>query len=140
MSDRTAVVERPITCIGIVPSSPYSIGAALRYYSSDPCAIQLVFLGDDTDSDVIWTFSRELLSTVLDTREPTGFGDIRFWIDGTDIGSVMMALTSPDGNFIFRLRVRELLQFLYRSYALVPQDGESKRIKIDAVIAKLLKK
>jgi hypothetical protein len=119
--------------------------AGLHYTSADPYAIRMAFhVG--TAEPVEWTLARDLLAAAL--VSPQGAGDVRAWPssapqreeapDGTAAGLLHLAMRSPFGQAQFQAPASAVASFLDRTYALVPDGGESAFIDIDSELAELL--
>jgi hypothetical protein len=109
------------------------IEAELRYDPADPYAVTTVFMTGA--SQVRWTFGRDLLSAGL--YEPAGDGDVHVWpcLDSAGHAVVIIELCSPDGEALVQARTSDVLTFVDRMNAAVPQGTESSLMDIDAAIA-----
>ena len=112
------------------------IEAELRYDAADPYAVTTVFMTGN--SQVCWTFGRELLATGL--YEPSGDGDVHVWpcLDADGHAVVIIELCSPDGEALVQAKTGDLRTFVDRMGALVPTGAESEHIDVDAAIAAIL--
>jgi hypothetical protein len=123
------------------------VDAQIRYDCADPYAVTMAFHAGGTGA-VEWTFARQLLSDGI--VAVTGEGDVRVWpaspsaaIDpavdpAVDPAYVCLSLSSPSGAALFEAPFAELLEFLIRTYALVPTGVESDHVDLDAELALLL--
>ncbi|MER5950136.1 SsgA family sporulation/cell division regulator [Streptomyces sp. NPDC001904] len=95
---------------------------ALRYASSDPLAISLVFPAAFTltGTEVTWAFARSLLDDGL--RAPAGTGDVHVWPSGR--ARTAVELHAPRGLAVVEFGTSALRRFLRRSYALVAAGDE----------------
>jgi hypothetical protein len=118
--------------------------ASLYYSKEDPYAIRIAFhVG--LDEPVEWIFARDLLSNGIEGRE--GLGDVVVWpsaesVDGDSApGSVLnIELSSPFGQAHFEAPIKEISDFLKRTYAIVPGGDETDFVNVEAEIADLLRK
>jgi len=115
--------------------------ASLFYSKEDPYAIRIAFhVG--LDEPVEWIFARDLLSNGIEGRE--GLGDVVVWpssasVDG-DPGAVLnIELSSPFGQAHFEAPIKEIADFLKRTYAVVPSGQEEDFVNVEAEIADLLR-
>ncbi len=123
----------------VVPDgTPLKVAASLRYDTSDPYAVHVTFhtggAGDDTQ--VVWTFARQLIVDGLDA--PAGIGDVRVWPGSSGGAVVALALCSPSGEALFEVPRQALADFLARTCAEVPVGYEDRYIDIDAELTTLL--
>lgn len=113
-----------------------AIEAELHYDPKDPYAVTTVFMTGQ--SQVRWTFGRELLSHGL--YEPSGDGDVHVWpcLDAEGHAVVIIELCSPDGEALVQARSGELRVFVDRMNQAVQPGSESLLIDIDATIRTIL--
>jgi Streptomyces sporulation and cell division protein, SsgA len=117
------------------------LAARLFYSREDPYALSIAFeVG--LDKSVEWLFARDLLAMGIDGRE--GLGDVTVWpsadSEGGTPGSVLhMELSSPHGQAHFEAPAREILDFLRRTYQIVPAGAESGHIDVEAELNDLLR-
>ena len=115
--------------------------ASLYYSKEDPYAIRIAFhVG--LDEPVEWIFARELLSSGIEGRE--GLGDVVVWpstsaADGKPGNVLNIELSSPFGQAHFEAPVKEISDFLKRTYAIVPGGREADFVNVEAEIADLLR-
>jgi hypothetical protein len=116
--------------------------ASLYYSKEDPYAIRIAFhVG--LDEPVEWIFARELLSSGIEGRE--GLGDVVVWpsagsADGTGGSVLNMELSSPFGQAHFEAPIKEISDFLKRTYAVVPAGDETDFVDVETELAELLRK
>src|SRR3984885_8806639 len=94
--------------------------ASLYYSKEDPYAIRIAF--------PVGIFARELLSTGIESRE--GLGDVVVWpssgsADGMPGNVLNIELSSPFGQAHFEAPIKEISDFLKRTYAVVPTGEET---------------
>lgn len=115
---------------------PVLMTAELEYTANDPYAVTAVF---HTAADPIrWVFSRDLLDEGL--VHDVGHGDVQIVPGRNEDGEhvVQVRLSSPDGVAVLEASADGVLEFLGRSYSLVPPGEESAYLDIDAALARLL--
>ena len=115
--------------------------ASLYYSKSDPYAIRIAFhVG--LDEPVEWIFARELLSSGIESQE--GLGDVKVWPSVSSEsglpGSVLnIELSSPFGQAHFEAPVKEVSDFLRRTYQIVPAGKETDHVDVESEITDLLR-
>jgi hypothetical protein len=115
--------------------------ASLYYSREDPYAIRIAFhVG--LDEPVEWIFARDLLSTGIEGRE--GLGDVQVWpssgTEGGAPGSVLnLELSSPFGQAHFEAPVKDVADFLRKTYQIVPVGQESDHVNVEAELTDLLR-
>jgi hypothetical protein len=115
--------------------------ASLYYSAEDPYAIRVAFhVG--LDEPVEWIFARELLAGGLKGRD--GLGDVRVWpapaLGGDEAEQVLhIELSSPFGEAHFEAPVRDVSDFLRRTYRLVPAGEEGVFVDVEAELTNLLR-
>ena len=115
--------------------------ASLYYSTEDPYAIRVAFhVG--LDEPVEWIFARELLANGLKGRD--GLGDVRVWpapAQGDDVAEQVLhiELSSPFGEAHFEAPIRDVSDFLRRTYRLVPAGEESGFVNVEAGLTNLLR-
>ncbi|WP_104106693.1 SsgA family sporulation/cell division regulator [Nocardioides sp. 616] len=138
-SDRrlAGVVEQDITmqCIDSLGRG-HDLETVFSYQRSDPFAVTITFVTHE--GDLPWTFSRDLLARGM--TEPTGDGDVHVSpsIDQRGRAVVVVELSSPDGHLVTQAYIKDVRQFISRSFALVPEGEESQHMPIDDMILQLL--
>jgi hypothetical protein len=116
--------------------------ASLYYSREDPYAIRIAFhVG--LDEPVEWIFARDLLAMGIEGRE--GLGDVHVWpsagSEGGAPGSVLnIELSSPFGQAHFEAPVKEISDFLRRTYQIVPAGEESDHVDVESELNNLLRK
>lgn len=138
MTPRPAAVTSDLELRLVVPgSAAVPVPAALCYDPADPYAVRVTFQTGGDRGTVEWAFARQLLTEGV-TR-PVGEGDVRVWPTRAGGQSVVcLSLSSPTGSALFEAPQRELVEFLTRSYAVVPTGCESQYLDLDAELALLL--
>jgi hypothetical protein len=114
--------------------------ASLFYSKEDPYAIRIAF--SRCDEPVEWVFARDLLSLGIEGRE--GPGDVVVWpsagsADGAPGLVLNIELSSPFGQAHFEAPIKEISDFLERTYAVVPQGEESDFVDVAAELTDLLR-
>ena len=115
--------------------------ASLHYSSGDPYAIRIAFhVG--LDEPVEWIFARELLSQGIEGRE--GVGDVTVWpasesADGMPGAVLNLELSSPFGQAQFEAPIRQVRDFLRRTYDAVPEGQEADHMDVEAGLMALLR-
>ena len=115
--------------------------ASLFYASEDPYAIRIAFhVG--LDEPVEWIFARELLGKGIEGRE--GVGDVTVWpasesADGVPGAVLNLELASPFGQAQFEAPVRQVRDFLRRTYEAVPEGQETDHVDVEAELMALLR-
>ena len=123
----------------VVPGGPsLPVVASLSYHSADPWAVRVAFhTGGPGDGVVEWMLARQLLTDGV--AGPVGDGDIRIWpaLHGSD-RVINLAMASPSGAALFELERAALVQFVERTYRVVPAGREGEVVDFDAELAVLL--
>jgi Streptomyces sporulation and cell division protein, SsgA len=110
--------------------------ADVEFSPDDPYAVRVTF-HTGTDEVVAWTFARSLLTDGV--THPVGDGDVQVWPSHTGrVASVCLSLSSPSGKALFEAPLAELIEFLSRTYSLVPTGHESDFVDVEAELALLL--
>jgi hypothetical protein len=137
MSTRPDSVLSEIELRLVVPGSPaLPVLADMAYDEKDPYAIKVAFHTGGADV-VEWTFARSLLTDGV--THPVGEGDVQVWPSHTDGKPVVcISLCSPSGRALFEAPLAELVEFLTRTYSVVPTGSESEYVDVDAELATLL--
>jgi hypothetical protein len=113
-----------------------SVNADVNYSPSDPYAIRVDFHTGSAEV-VEWTFARSLLSDGV--THPVGDGDVHVWpAVKTGRQRVCLSLSSPSGRALFEAPLPRVVEFLSRTYELVPTGSESQFVDVDAELALLL--
>ncbi|MGH3211948.1 MAG: SsgA family sporulation/cell division regulator, partial [Trebonia sp.] len=113
--------------------------ARLCYSPEDPYAVYIAF-GVGQGEPVKWMVARDLLATGMWRR--AGVGDVTVWPSAGAAarrsGSVLhIAISSPAGQAHFEAAVKEISNFLQRTYQVVPAGEESPHL--DAELTSLLR-
>lgn len=104
---------------GFIAGVPFEI--ILEWSSADPWAVNLCF-GEQTE----WMVSRELLSKGMDSG--AGEGDITVspqFLGGELLPLALIYLQSPDGAAYVQITREGVLDFLVRTYEIVPAGSET---------------
>ena len=111
--------------------------ASLHYRADDPYAIRMAFhVG--MDEPVEWIFARDLLAEGL--TEPAGEGDVRVWPAATGNHRVLnISLSSPFGQAHFEAPVKDVADFLRKTYQIVVAGEESDHVNVEAELTALLR-
>lgn len=132
-----AVPVRSALCLTMVGAEvPVLMTAELEYRADDPYAVTAVF--HTGDRPIRWVFARDLLDVGL--VHDVGHGDVQI-VPGRDpdgIRTLQLRLSSPDGVAVLETSADVVLDFLGRSYALVPPGDESEHVDVDAALTRLL--
>jgi Streptomyces sporulation and cell division protein, SsgA len=115
--------------------------ASLYYSREDPYAIRIAFhVG--LDEPVEWIFARELLAMGIEDRE--GLGDVQVWpsagAEGGAPNSVLnLELSSPFGQAHFEAPVKDVADFLHKTYQIVAVGQESDYVNVEGELNDLLR-
>jgi Streptomyces sporulation and cell division protein, SsgA len=121
--------------------------ASLFYSREDPYAIRIAFhVG--LDEPVEWIFARDLLAKGIKERQ--GLGDVTVWPSaatpdphcedpepGRNILNI--ELSSPFGQAHFEAPIKEISDFLQRTYRLVESGKESDHVDVEGELNELLR-
>ncbi|MET7764570.1 SsgA family sporulation/cell division regulator [Streptomyces sp. NPDC005393] len=133
----TTVIDQAVQA-HLIASTPEAraIPACLRYERDDPFAVRISFppAASLDGSAVEWTFGRELLAAGL--RGPAGNGDVQIWPCGPH--HTVLEFHAPEGMAMVQFTTGDLLRFLGRSYAIVPEGSEIGELDLDDGLASLL--
>lgn len=131
-----SVTNRMELRLVVTGSAPLPVPADITYDPADPYAVRVAF-HTGGDEVVEWTFARSLLTEGV--TQAVGAGDVQVWPSQTNgRRTVCVALSSPSGRALFEASLTDVVQFLTRTYALVPTGNESEYVDIDAELATLL--
>lgn len=121
----------------VVPGgAPLPVPADMTYDPADPYAVRVAF-HTGADEIVEWTFARALLTEGV--SQASGVGDVQVWPSRAGgRRTVCLSLSSPSGRALFEASLPEVVQFLTRSYSLVPTGNESDYVDVDTELALLL--
>jgi len=137
MSTRPDSVTAEIELRLVVPGSPsLPVMADLTYDHADPYAVRVAFHTGGPDV-VEWTFARALLTDGV--THPVGEGDVQVWPSQSNGRPVVcISLSSPSGRAMFETPLTQLVEFLTKTYAVVPTGSESDYVDVEAELALLL--
>ncbi|MEW2063071.1 SsgA family sporulation/cell division regulator [Streptomyces sp. NPDC007002] len=133
----SSVIEQSVQA-RMVASAPRmeTLPAVLSYDRRNPFAVRMVFPAPATleDTEVSWEFSRELLTTGVDS--PAGQGDVRVRPYGFQ--RTVLEFHAPEGIAMVHVRTEELQLFLQRAQELVPVGDEHRYLDLDGGLTDLL--
>jgi hypothetical protein len=113
-----------------------AVRADLGYTPSDPYAVRVAFHTGSSEI-VEWTFARSLLTDGV--THPVGDGDVQVWpANTTGQPMVCLSLSSPSGRALFEASLGRVVEFLTKTYTLVPTGCESDFIDVGAELQSLL--
>jgi hypothetical protein len=135
MASRSRSVCSPMELLLLGAGTEVSVQASLTFRADDPYAVHVAFHTDDGQDDVEWLFARQLLSAGL--LAPAGEGDVRIWPGPARSGTVYLELRSPNGHAVFEAQRAALVDFVLRSYVVVPPGCESGYLDLDAELTLL---
>ena len=98
------------------------VQAGLRYDSSDPIAVALVF--HDGSSPIIWTFARELLSEGLRAASGDGIVQMSAQLERSGPSILLIELATNDGTALLPANPADIEAFLALSHDLVAPGDE----------------
>jgi hypothetical protein len=132
----TTTVRRDLDLTLVGPDVPVLVTAVLEYQPRDPYAVTAVIL--TPDGPIRWVFARDLLDEGL--VHEVGDGDVGLAPMRDDEGhsTVQLRLSSPDGVAVLEASTDGVLDFLARSYVLVPPGREPQFLDIDELLAALI--
>ena len=137
MSTRPDSVTASLELRLVVPGNPsLPVMAEVAYDHEDPYAVRVAFHTGGTDV-VEWTFARSLLTDGV--THPVGEGDVQVWPSHSAGKPVVcLSLSSPSGRALFEAPLAQLVEFLTKTYAVVPTGNESDHVDVEAELALLL--
>ncbi len=137
MSTRPDSVTAQLELRLVVPGSPsLPVTAEFAFDHVDPYAVKVAFHTGATDI-VEWTFARSLLTDGV--THPAGEGDVQVWPSHSGGRPVVcLSLSSPSGRALFEVPLSQLVEFLTKTYAVVPTGSESDFVDVEAELALLL--
>jgi len=137
MTTRPDSVTAEIELRLVVPGSPsLPVRADVAYDHADPYAVRVAFHTGGADV-VEWTFARALLTDGV--THPVGEGDVQVWPSHSGGRPVVcISLSSPSGRAMFEAPLAQLVEFLTKTYAVVPTGSESDYVDVEAELALLL--
>ena len=132
----TTTVRRDLDLTLVGPDVPVLVNAVLEYQPRDPYAVTAVLL--TKEGPISWVFARDLLDEGL--VHEVGEGDVQVSPvrDGDGHSTLQLRLSSPDGVAVLEASTDGVLEFLARSYGLVPPGSEVAFLDTDALVAALL--
>jgi len=121
----------------VVPGSPtLPVRADFLYDHADPYAVRVAFHTGGAEV-VEWTFARALLTDGV--THPVGEGDVQVWPSHSAGRPVVcISLSSPSGRAMFEAPLAQLVEYLTKTYAVVPTGSESDHVDVEAELALLL--
>ncbi|WP_405465608.1 SsgA family sporulation/cell division regulator [Streptomyces jietaisiensis] len=123
------------------PERSVPVAALLAYRTADPYAVHLTFHIDSV-RPIRWSFARDIL--IDGVFRPSGHGDVRVWPVRAEAGggpasrSLMLALTSPDGDALLQAPADPVAAWLERTLRVVPPGSEGERLGLDDDLSQLL--
>jgi hypothetical protein len=146
MNSSSSTVSAEVGLRLIVPQQTIvPLVASLFYSGEDPYAIRIAFhVG--LDEPVEWIFARDLLAEGIEGR--TGQGDVQVWpsaaaadpesgeSDGGDVLNI--ELSSPFGQAHFEAPVKDITDFLRRTYRIIEAGTESEHVDVEAELNAML--
>jgi hypothetical protein len=123
------------------PERSVPVAALLAYRTADPYAVHLTFHIDSV-RPIRWSFARDIL--IDGVFRPSGHGDVRVWPVRAEAGggaasrSLMLALTSPDGDALLQAPADPVAAWLERTLRVVPPGSEGERLGLDEDLSQLL--
>ena len=133
----TDVVSTGIELVLVVSDGPdRAVRADLSYSPLDPYAVRVAFHTGSAEV-VEWTFARSLLTDGV--THPVGDGDVQVWpANTTGVPTVCLSLSSPSGRALFEAPLARIVEFLTRTYTLVPTGCESDFVDVGAELSALM--
>jgi hypothetical protein len=146
MNNSSSTVSAELGLRLIVPQQTIvPLVASLFYSGEDPYAIRIAFhVG--LDEPVEWIFARDLLAEGITER--TGLGDVQVWpstatpdpsSDEPSMEVLNLELSSPFGQAHFEAPVKEIADFLRRTYRIVEAGQESENVDVESELDDLLR-
>ncbi|CAM04722.1 sporulation and cell division protein SsgA [Saccharopolyspora erythraea NRRL 2338] len=111
------------------------VGVELRFESRNPYEVSLAFSAG-SGGHVEWVLARDLLADGL--MIDSGEGDVRVGPDASDPAVIVVSLSSPSGQATFEADAEQLVDFLNRTYDVVPPGKEHQWMSIDEALARML--
>lgn len=111
-----------------------------EYNRADPYAVHLIAPGHYIGDEIVWIFSRGILTEALkdDSDEPlSGSGDVTASADAND---VVVYLASPEGQAALIFERTRMESFLNASYGVVPSQGADIQVgdELDSFLSDVL--
>lgn len=146
MNSSSSTVSAELGLRLIVPQQTIvPLVASLFYSGEDPYAIRIAFhVG--LDEPVEWIFARDLLAEGI--QERTGQGDVQVWPStatpdpaGEETGQPVLnlELSSPFGQAHFEAPVKDISDFLRRTYRIVESGQEGEHVDVESELDDLLR-
>lgn len=147
MNSSSSTVSAELGLRLIVPQQTIvPLVASLFFSGEDPYAIRIAFhVG--LDEPVEWIFARDLLAEGIAAR--AGLGDVQVWPSiatpdpqggDDDIRDVLnIELSSPFGQAHFEAPIKEISDFLQRTYRIVESGKETDFVDVEAELNDLLR-
>jgi hypothetical protein len=146
MNSSSSTVSAELGLRLIVPQQTIvPLVASLFYSGEDPYAIRIAFhVG--LDEPVEWIFARDLLAEGITER--TGLGDVQVWPstatadpDSYEPGQPVLniELSSPFGQAHFEAPVKDISDFLRRTYRIVEAGEEGEHVNVESELDDLLR-
>jgi hypothetical protein len=133
----SSVIEQSVQA-RMVASAPRmeTLPATLQYDRENPFAVRMAFPAPATleGTEVCWEFSRELLTTGMDT--PAGIGDVRVRPFGYE--RTVLEFHAAEGIAMVHVHTAEVRRFLERAQELVPAGDEHRFLDLDRDLNDLL--
>lgn len=120
---------------GAVVNAPAMIELAYDE-ENNPLAVQMIITVAQ-EGDVVWTFSRDLMTVGCQSLQPVGRGDVKFRCDPSK-GQLLVCLKNPTGHADLGLPIGEVAEFLADTAAAAPIGSEELESHIDELIEELL--
>ncbi|MFG3206655.1 SsgA family sporulation/cell division regulator [Streptomyces sp. NPDC048192] len=117
---------------------PLPIECEFSYHCADPLAVTLIF-HPAGEYPVRWVFARELLTEGLTAR--SGRGEVEIWPvhrEGRRSLWVRVGDTRTGHTALFEIPAQPVVQWLGRSYALVPRGREMANVDWDELTQLIL--
>ncbi|MEV7924123.1 SsgA family sporulation/cell division regulator [Kitasatospora sp. NPDC088264] len=119
-----------------LPEGPFpdvTVEAQLRFDTSLPYAVCLVFPPLGGGGEARWVFARDLLNE--GRHAPAGHGDVT--VAPGRAGRVLVTLCAENGRAVISIPADAVTAFLLDSFTLVPAGTESDHLDIDAVLDRI---
>lgn len=138
MTDTTQVSTELELRLVVTDGPSLPVLATVRYATDDPWAVWMFFQTGDDGEGVEWLFARQLLTDGV-TR-PAGQGDVRVWPAADRVDRVVhLAMASPSGSALFEIDRTDLIDYLKRTYVVVPSGDEEHVVDLDDELQMLLR-
>ncbi len=105
----------------------------------DPIAVQMVIRADGAQEDVVWVFSRELLTRGVTSVTPVGQGDVKFkYFASGSLMRVVVCLRNASGHADLALPAERVIAFLNDANTVIRLGEEHFDDLIDEFINEVL--